>query len=453
MATYSTEQRTVFDVKVNALYEIVAFLSILVLANLLFGSGERFVGVEPHPFWIVILLVTMQYGLKEGIVACALATLFLYVGNVPEQLLDETTFEYQFRLSILPFLWFSTAFVLGQMRMRQIQEFEQMKKEKEDAREHSLLITESYRMLKQSKEALEARLASQVRTVASIYNSIRELETLIPVQIMGSLDDIVLTALSPKKFSVFATGPNGLEVVTAHGWKDSDAYKRRHTPEELLYGQIVESKRMVCFINPEDAKVLASEGVVAAPLVDRNSQEVFGMVKIEEIDFFAMDLGNLEVFKMLCESIGSAFANATHYRQAKGNAIFSELKGVYSYNLFNVLKQLLIALSKQGNFCFSVLSIAMRHKDNSDPSQRNINMHLILDNFAKMLPPGAVVCVAKRENRGFEILLPTIDREAGHTISLKIADALIQAPELTKLVFEVKMQSLEDLRGEQRVSV
>ncbi|TAE82367.1 MAG: hypothetical protein EAY76_03250, partial [Alphaproteobacteria bacterium] len=48
--------------RVSALLEIALFLGLALLINLVFGGSPRFIASQPHPFWILILLVSAQYG-------------------------------------------------------------------------------------------------------------------------------------------------------------------------------------------------------------------------------------------------------------------------------------------------------------------------------------------------------------------------------------------------------
>src|SRR5689334_3642047 len=88
-----------------ALIESVAFLSMLVLCNILFGDGMRFIQMSLHPFWIIVLFVTVQYGPGEALVTALLSGVFLLAGNFPEQHFSEGMYEYLFRVMYLPFLW------------------------------------------------------------------------------------------------------------------------------------------------------------------------------------------------------------------------------------------------------------------------------------------------------------------------------------------------------------
>src|SRR5579884_1202366 len=109
-----------YGIHCSAVAETIVFLSLALLAGHLVGNGNRFIGMPLHPFWIVVLVMTLQYGAAEALMAAVLSSLFLLVGNLPEQALTESLYDYYLRVTWLPFLWIATALALGSIRSRQL---------------------------------------------------------------------------------------------------------------------------------------------------------------------------------------------------------------------------------------------------------------------------------------------------------------------------------------------
>ncbi|MFQ5730203.1 MAG: GAF domain-containing protein, partial [Waddliaceae bacterium] len=406
-----------------------------------FGDGKRFIDLYPHPFWIVVLLITMQYGTSEGLAATVLAIVFLYFRNIPERLVEESTFDYQFRISLRPFLWFSVAFVLGELRMRLQHQIDQLREGRDKATEHAQAIAKNYEVLKAMKESLEARLVGQISTVATTYETVRGLETLKPTQILTCLDKIVQTTLNPQKFSVFSFGPHGLEATTSQGWTDEDTFLRRFSIGHPLHREIVERKRMVCIVNQDDEQIFDGEGVIAGPLIDRNTGEVFGMIKIEEIDFFKLDIGNMETFKTLCDLVGSAYSNAKKYKMAMANAIYEEEMGIFSYKLYSLFKNFLRNLCITANIPLSYLSIKLQGAD----ELMNENERAIISEIYSLLmgeiAEGTAIFQGK-EKIMYQILLANTTVKQAKKLSLSILDAIQKNSLLSKYRFSFSVESL-----------
>ena len=441
MEKKAAQPKRVFGLRVAALVETLCILAFLVACNFVFSDGNRFINLYPHPFWIVVLLITMQYGTSEGLAATVLAIVFLYFRNIPEQLVEESAFDYQYRLSLRPFLWFSVVFVLGELRMRLQHQIDQFRDGKNKAAEHAQTIAKNYEVLKAMKDNLESRLVGQISTVAATYETVRGLETLKPVQILTCLDKIVQTTLDPQKFSVFAAGPHGLEATTSQGWAEEDTFLRRFPIGHPIHREIVERKRVVCIVNQEDEQIFAGEGIIAGPLIDRNTGEVFGMIKIEEIDFFKLDLGNMEIFKTLCELIGSAYSNAKKYKMAMANAIYEEEIGIFSYKLYSLLQNFLKNLCITAKIPLSYLSVKLQDNDElEDEIERDIifeTYNLLMDK----IPEGTAIFQGK-EKVMFQILLSNTTTKQAEKLSLSILDAIQKNSLLSKYRFSLAAEPL-----------
>ena len=253
--------RTFLGIRLSAIFETLIFLIVVTFLNFLFGDGKRFIGMSLHPFWIIILLVTVQYGTIEGLFAVLMSTLFLYAWNIPQQKIEESLFDYQFDLAFLPCLWFITAFVLGELRMRLGWENEKLRKQYVQAKNEAETIASAYNLVKDANANLEIHLTSQEKTAAATYRTFKSLSSQDPAQIIFGIEPIVETALSPQKFSVYAFGPNGFEATTSHGWTKADHFVRRFKPDSQMYQAVAEKRNMICVVNKADKKILGSEGL------------------------------------------------------------------------------------------------------------------------------------------------------------------------------------------------
>lgn len=431
-------RKKILGVQVSALIEMVLFLGILLAINFYFGDKHRFIDLHPHPFWIIVLLISVQYGTTSGIVCVILCTFCLYFGNIPAQKAQESLFDYQFRLALLPLLWFISAFVLGELRMRDIDELDKqlhvnhlMKKELET-------ISEAYEDLKKIKEALENQLGSQLKTSSIIYETFKSLGTLNPGMILLNIDKIIEPILNPKKFSVYSLGPSGFESTLCKGWTDTEKYQRRFTPADPLYKEIVGKQRQVCIINQDDEKILAGEGILAAPMIDHESGEIFGMLKIEEIDFFELNFSNLEMFKIVCELVGMAYANARQYRKMEANSIYHFDTELYTFNFYKIQRHILQNFCNNLHLSFAQATLVESHKQTLSVIEFEVLKVLLKDN----LPSTAVICQGKRKETELLILLPNMSTEEAGTCFLNISNKIQSNNALSKKNITYKIENL-----------
>jgi hypothetical protein len=92
---------------------LVAFVAV---ERVFLGRGT-FAGLDVHPFWFPVLLVTLQYGFYSGVVTACLAALML---DWPIRPPGQDIVDFYFELVRLPVQWVLAAMAIGIFRQAQI---------------------------------------------------------------------------------------------------------------------------------------------------------------------------------------------------------------------------------------------------------------------------------------------------------------------------------------------
>ncbi len=173
------EPTTILGIRSSALLEIALFLiGMLVLDFVLFDAPHtRFFATCLHPFWIIVLLVSAQYGTKEGLVAAIASSAVLLIGNMPEQTINQDMYDYLFLVAKTPLSWLVAAVILGELRQKHIRERAELQQSLADSQEREDRITHSYQFVKDLKEKLELRIAGQLRSSVAAYQAARACAT------------------------------------------------------------------------------------------------------------------------------------------------------------------------------------------------------------------------------------------------------------------------------------
>ncbi|MBI3813016.1 MAG: GAF domain-containing protein [Nitrospinae bacterium] len=273
-------------------------------------DGRRFWGVNPHPFWIIILLISVQYGVNEGLLAALLSGTALLVYNLPEQKITQDIHDYLLEICIHPLMWFSAAVIVGNLRTKQMQELQKIRYDLSDALKREELISSAYNKVNSMKNNLEARIAGQMRSAISIYRAAKSMEALEPEKILYASVELIHAVIKPDKFSIFLLTGNTLEALVIEGWNPDDNFSRTFTQDSALFREVMGRHRVLCIKDKQDEIVLDEEGILAGPLINPDSGNVFGMLKIEAVGFKDLNLVNIESFNILCEWIGTAYNKA-----------------------------------------------------------------------------------------------------------------------------------------------
>jgi hypothetical protein len=308
-------RRRILGVRVAAIAEILAFFALAFAIDTLLLDGDRFAGLSPHPFWIIVLLAATQYGTNEGLLAAGAATAALLIGNLPEQGFSEDLYTWLLRVTGVPVLWFITAVVLGEICGGHRREREALRGKLAAIREQSRAISDAYDRLSRIKDGLEARVAGQVRTVRAMYDASRAIDRQGTGEVLIGVAGLVQSVLNPIKFSLFLLNGDKLEAAANEGWTPEDRYAREFDSTSLLFETIVGLRDILVGVNPEHETILRREGILAGPLVSEETGTVVGMLKIEEIAFVELNPSTVQNFIIVCNWVGTAYDNAQRFER------------------------------------------------------------------------------------------------------------------------------------------
>ncbi len=338
-------------IRLVAVAETIGFLAIALALDWLFLDGQRFWTVEPHPFWVIVLAVALRYGTTEALVAVMLCSAALLVGSLPEPSLSEDVFQYGFNLVRRPILWLVAAVVVGEMRNRQIGERDSLRSRVSQAEEQNQALTKSFQTLVKANEDLETRVAGQLRTVISTYEAARALETLEPGQMLDGMSGMVRTLLAPEAFSIHLLEEGGgLRAALTEGWTAADKFPTSYAGHSALYAEVVGKRRFLSAARPDDAQILEGDGLLAGPLRSVETNETLGMVKVERMALPQFHAGTVENFRIVCEWIGTAYANARLYERAKSESVLNPELNLMSETFFDRQARLMVNLGRRVGF-------------------------------------------------------------------------------------------------------
>lgn len=363
-----------FGVRIVVYLELLAFFLVLGLIDFFFFEGKRFWGVSPHPFWLPILIMTMQYGTNVGLITATLSSVILLLGNFPQQAMSQDLYAYIANIIIQPVLWFIVALILGELRMRHIRERDRLEILVKDLEDKAHTITEAYHRLHEVKSSLEHRVATHMRSVIYLYDAAKAIESLDETEVYQNVGSLVKNLIAPQKFSLFLVDPNQSDqfnLVTNEGWEENDTYATRFSSSSPLYQSIALRQQVLCVAHPQDAKILDHEGILAGPLFDKEEGRVVGMLKIEQIPFLELTVTNVENFKVLCDWLGLSLSKIHKIQKIQGDSYLNPTRNLLSQGFLSYLLKFIGVLGKRVGFPISMILVT--------PKQPNMNSDQLLE--------------------------------------------------------------------------
>lgn len=415
------KQANIMGLRVSAIIETILMLVALVIVDVIFFDGTRFWDINPHPFWIPVILIAGQYGTAEGIFAAAMATLFLLVGNIPPAPEGVDHYDHLYSIAINPILWFVVGWGLGELRQRHIRERNRMSKELDDSQAREELISDSYKFVKNRKENLEVQVSGQLASSIEAYRAAKAVETLDPKSVMQGVEKLVKSVLGPQKFSLYIFHENKLSATILHGWHPSDNYNQEIDSYSPLYQAVVGQQDTLVIANEQHEQALDGQGVLAGPIVDPETKRVVGMLKIEQMDFISLSLNTVETFRALSEWIGTAMINARNYQSVKSDAISSPERGLMTYNYFKRQSDYLAKLAKRVGFDLSMIVIKISDPKSMSDADRITIARQIGESVKSVLRNVDLAFDYQTEGEEYSILLPATPQAGASIVRDKIA--------------------------------
>lgn len=404
--TPQEDRRQLLGIRASALLEIALFLGVFLALDRFLFDGRALWEVAPHPLWILVLVVSVQYGTSEGILAAALSTLLLLGSHVPEQGLDQDFYVWLFEVSRRPLMWFVAAVVLGELRMRQFRRQREVEAELAASEEREEKLTESYTHLERLKEDLEARVAGQMRTVVTMYEAARSMEHLDPGEVQRGVLRTVGEAMNPRKYSLYLVEPDGLRLTLEEGWETGDGYTRNFGVGTRLFDEVIGRRRTLSVARPDDEAVLQGEGMLAGPLVSADTEEVVGMLKIEALGFVGLSVTSVRNFEVLCAWVGTVYGNARRYQRARERSLTSDHGDLFSAGFLERQQRFLIGLAQRLGFDLTEIDVALANVDELSREAREGAASALSEAVNGVLRRTDLAFDHHNNGRDFAILLP-----------------------------------------------
>lgn len=419
--TNSLDQPRILGIRVSALVEMLIGLVVITLLDAFVFSSDRFWDVNPHPFWIVVLIIAAQYGTAEGIVAAIAATLFYLVGNIPAQSEGMSHYDWLFSISVNPILWLVGGWILGELRQRHIRERNLLAREVEESHQREELISTSYNFVKHRKESLEVQVSGQLLSSIDAYRAAKAVETLDPKSVMQGVERLVKSVLGPQKFSLSILHENKLSTTIIHGWAPGDKFAQEIDSYSPLFQAVVGQRELLVVANEQHEISLDNQGILAGPILDPSTDRVIGMLKIEQLDFTSLSLNTVETFRALTDWVGTALVNARNYQSVKAEAIINPERNLLSYNYFKRQSDYMRTLAKRVGFDLSMVVIKLNDAKNLSDAQRVTVARQIAESVKTVLRSVDLAFDYQTDGEEYSILLPATAQAGASIVRDKIA--------------------------------
>jgi len=292
----------------NAVFELAALCFVLLVIDWVWPTLD-INNLQPSPYWLGVLLLSLQYGTASGSLAAmvAIAAYFAF-STLPEEGVGENEFAYRLRILAQPILWIATAVILGQFRMVQIAAKREMTRRVAELETQGRTLAEYASRLRARCDALERDIVGR-----------REPDDQRLLKALGSLRDSTqpaapeiaacLAALSPAgTASLYVRTSAGFERMVSAGWPDSAPWLDVLPMAHQLAQALSQGRRSLNVLHAGDDHALAGQGLAAVSVMDAAGVRVIGLLKIETATARGVTTALTEQMHVVAEALAPRIA-------------------------------------------------------------------------------------------------------------------------------------------------
>jgi hypothetical protein len=409
--------------KLSFLQEVIFLLTAVLVVDHYFFAGNRFLGIQPHPFFFIVLLVSVQYGAVEGLSSALLATATLMLGNLPEQTFSENIYDYIFLTWKQPVIWIVSSVIFGGFRDRYIEERKILKKKWAHSQRQVEIFSKACEISDIERKRLETHVSGQSSFLLSLHQTALDIGAVGKEQVFDNILEIAQRVTNSKKCSWYVLDNAVLESNSQFGWDMDDPYSRTFNALSPLFEQVIRHKRVLSITNPEDEEFFQGQGMLAGPVIHPGTKKVYGMLKIEHMDFLSLNVQSVKTFQQLCKWLGTLLdpESATEDETMVINAN----QKMFSSNYFEQLSEFLTLHNYKG--AFAGQSIILHPPANfilNEKLQQEIQATLH-ETMRTLLGNEDLFFEGKKDNSDFIVVIANISLKQAREVSQKLMKALV----------------------------
>ncbi|MBI2083804.1 MAG: hypothetical protein HYT76_09620 [Deltaproteobacteria bacterium] len=318
-------------------FEIPIFYLILVLINLVFFPHlPGYIDVDPHPYWLGILLFGFRYGISASL-SVGILSAILYCGfgffYIERYLLEDDSFY------LLPACFILLGLFIGVVTDQSRKLISKLGGEKESLLKTIISLKEENKLLEEINQQFEKKIVTKMSTLVTLYEGARRLESLKKDELYHAILDFISKTLDVEEISLYLKSPEGWRLEKSLGWKE---YQKRPALLKLNEGitGLAGSKNQIVTIRDfvsgqkKETPTLLGDALAAGPLREGEQGEVIGVISIQKMPLTSFNSASMNLFSFLLNWASRATGRARFIQELQESEILDPELQIYSYRYF-----------------------------------------------------------------------------------------------------------------------
>jgi GAF domain-containing protein len=404
------------------LVEVLLGFALISAVNIIwFRSNLGFLGVSPHPYWIVVLLLSTRYGFLAGIFCGMLAASVCLALTVLGR--QGTTLFELFRMLLgEPLLFILVGAVLGEITQSVRSRYEALLAEHEELAATFAQLKDRYDALIKAKQEVDTRILSQEQTLTTMHETAHALRSLSEEQIYPAALEMVAKFLGAEACSIYVFDAGRLRLKGSLGEAGDFERPADRLPDDGFSGRAFTSGKVIS-VNValemyEKGELPDADVLISAPLLT-SSRKPLGVVNIERLPFLKFNSQTIRMAEVFAGWCADALENALLYTDTKSKTITDDITGAYTIGYLHarLTEECARARRYKTELSFIVLDI-LGYSDYAEAQQREILTSL--SNALKQLLRNIDLLFSGDEPGRYYILMPNTPLAGAKIVGGKI---------------------------------
>jgi polysaccharide biosynthesis protein PelD len=311
----------------KAVLETLVFLAACVLINFLFFPGDiGFLTVSIHPFWIVILLISIRYGLGEGLISALCAGICYFVFSAV--IASDYSITY-------PLLFLLTAGILGQNRDVLDRRYNRAEDRLDTMSEKLEAYKKRETAYRDTLSHFEKTIATQFSDAMDMFREMSGTKDMSPEEMKPYLLTMVKKFLDADKCTYFEIIDNNCYKI--YDEKHKDRLQEPYPMEEDIILKEAYRTGQFAYLHyssEEDRDEYGTYKCLLAGCLLNSEGEIMGLVGIESLPFASFNAQSFKLFSSLLEFWSGAINDRIILEKTREKNIMDEGFHIYKYNYF-----------------------------------------------------------------------------------------------------------------------
>ena len=289
---------------------IVIFAALMIIERLVMTPGD-FAKLQPHPYWLPVILLSLQYGTADGVLAAAVAIIAGLLIGSPTQGVGEEYYRYLIRVWAVPIGWITSAILIGEIRARQRSQMVELRRELKTTRTQAEDITRHCHRLEDKIQRLEREFATvEANSLDSLTASLEDLARGDVIAWTSALARVHHGLMGTGAISIVLRNDHTLAQVARVSSPPDASHDAEPEPADLLpvVEAVIASRRTLCALRGDEAAILDGIAAMAAPLIAEPGGRVLGVVVLDAIAPERLTGDTENRLKLLAREVAHALA-------------------------------------------------------------------------------------------------------------------------------------------------